>query len=183
MGSYRQLTGMQTPPRRPDRVKPVPEHYDGENFPYRGTQTHGVQPPSDVDPGEYYENSAQDDGTELEDIPYVAPEEEPEPVPVRIVQKTARERLDWRAVRYSVTDQAQQILGRHEKRKSVRIRVHGDTDAIYIGNDSGLRTYTGYMVPAGTELFPISSTEDVWAIADSGKTVEISIMYEFGVEL
>lgn len=183
MGSYKQLLGMQKSPNRPDQVKPVPEHYEGENQPYRGTETHGVKPTEGVDAGAYYAEMQQDDGPD--DVQYVAPDEELEPIAVRVVQKTSRERLSWRAVRFIVGDTPQQILGRHERRKNVRIRVHGalDGDPVYIGNESGLRPYTGYLIPAGTELYPFQSTEEIWAIADAGISVELSIMYDFGVEL
>ena len=46
-----------------------------------------------------------------------------------------------------------------------------------------MQPYTGYLIPAGAELYPIVSTEDIWAVSDSGTEVEISIMYEFAVEL
>lgn len=179
MGSYRQLTGQQTPPERPDRVKPVPEHYEGVSFPYRGTENHGVDP-GNVDVDEHYEFAYED---EPQQIPTLPPEEEVDPVPVKVVQDSARERMDWRAARFLVKDVPQEIVGRHEKRKSLRIRVHGDTNPIYIGPDSGLRPYTGFRIPAGTELYPFSSTENVYAVADSGTEVEISVLYEFAVEL
>jgi len=183
MGSYKQLTGMQTSPNRPDRVKPVPDTPKGPSFPYRGTETHGVAPTGSIDYDQYYETQVWDDGPD--EIPVLKPEEEPEPVPVRIVQGSARERLEWRATRLSVNGDgpALQLVGRHDKRRSLRIRVHGDTDPLYIGSDNNVRPYTGYLVPAGTELMPVYSTEEVYATAEPGTTVEVSVMYEYGVEL
>lgn len=187
MGSYRQLTGMQTSPNRPDRVAPVPEHYEGSNIPYRGTETHGVPIPKDA---EY--DSREFEFKQDETKPGYLPDPDDaihDPIPVRLVQgDSKRERLDWRALRYRVTDQGARILNRHEKRKNVRIKVHFQTDGldskpVYLGNDSMVAPYTGFQLDRGETLFPFDSTEDVWAICNPGESVEISIMYTFGVEL
>ena len=187
MGSYRQLTGMMKSPNRPDRVTPVPEHYEGENVPYRGTETHGVAPSKGT---EFHSREVEfvQDPHEVEYLP------DPDsvihdPIPVRIVQGDAkRERMDWRAARYRVTDQGQRILGRHDKRRDVRIKVHFQTDGvdskpIYLGNDAGVAPYTGFQLDRGETLTPFISTEDIWAICNPGESVEVSIMYTFGVEL
>lgn len=186
-GSFRQRKGMQTPPDRPDRVKPVPDEIEGPNFPYRGHETHGV--PSDGNPEEYYEDeSYEGDGT----VSGYAPEPViEEPVPVRIVAATGRERRAWRATRVTVGEVAQQILGRHDKRLRTIITVHpvlydgttSNPDPIYIGDDSGLRPYTGYRIGSDATCDQIMSTEEVWAVADPGKVIEVSIITEFGVEI
>lgn len=187
MGSYRQLTGMMKPPNRPDRVAPVPEHYEGENVPYRGTQTHGVAIPKDAE-YESREFEFKQDDTKIAYLP--DPDDSIEdPIAVRIVQgDSRRERLDWRPARYRVTDQGQRILNRHEKRRDVRIKVHFQTDGVdskpvYLGNDAGVQPYTGYQLDRGETLTPFNSTEDVWAICNPGESVEVSIMYTFGVEI
>lgn len=188
-GSYRQRKGMQTPVDRPDRVKPVPDEIEGPNFPYRGAQTHGVD--QGPNPNEYYENEQWDDGASATEMGYLPDEKIEEPVPVRIVSATGKERRDWRATRVVVTDQAQMILGRHDKRLRTVITVHpfaadettANTNPIYIGNDAGLRQYTGYRIGAGTTFDTLMSTEDVWAIAPVGTTVEVSVITEFGVEI
>lgn len=188
-GSYRQRPGQQKAPDRPDRVTPVPEHYEGVSFPYRGTQNHGVAPSKTDDPEQYYDAQAFDDETDK--VVFLPAEVEVEPVPVRIVNETSRERNDWRAGRFLVTEIPQEILGRNDKRKSVRIKVHAfksdgttaNTDPIFIGNDAGLRPYTGFQISAGEELYPFKSTENVFAITLPGVFVEISMISEFSVEL
>lgn len=191
-GSYRQRKGQAASPERPDRVKPVPDEIKGPNYPYRGSNTHGVdQGPAGADPEAYYENDEWDDGANATEIGYLPDEKIEDPVPVRIVSATGRERRDWRATRVVVTDQAQQILGRHDKRLRTVITVHpfaadettANTNPIYIGNDAGLRQYTGYRIGAGTTFDTLMSTEDVWAIAPVGTTVEVSVITEFGVEI
>ncbi|QAX92941.1 hypothetical protein SEA_WHEEHEIM_33 [Streptomyces phage WheeHeim] len=189
-GSYRQRKGQQTPIDRPDRVKPVPDEIEGPNFPYRGANTHGVdQGPGN--PDQYYENEQWDDGASATEMGYLPDDKIEEPVPVRIVSATGKERRDWRATRVVVTDQAQMILGRHDKRLRTVITVHpfaadettANTNPIYIGNDAGLRQYTGYRIGAGTTFDTLMSTEDVWAIAPVGTSVEVSVITEFGVEI
>lgn len=190
MGSYRQLTGMQKSPDRPDRVQPIPEKYEGVTLPYRGTNDHGVPVAKDVDYDTREFEYHQPD-TEIGYLP--DPDKDiPDPIPVRIVQgDSRRERLDWRAVRFLVGETAQQILGRHEKRRNVVISVHDvksdgsteNTSPIYIGNDNGLRPMTGYRIGPGRTFDSLRSTEDVWAVTDPGSQVEISILYEFGVEI
>jgi len=176
---YRQLPGQaDSRDREPERVQPVPEHYKGVNFPYRGIELHGVEVPEDA-----HYDTREFQYEEQEPTEYMSPEPEPEPVLVKVVRETARERLDWRVIRFNVNERAQQIAGRHETRKTLRIRNHDETNAIYIGNDAGLQSYTGYLIPAGAELYPFCSTEDVWAVCESGATAEISILFEFAVEL
>lgn len=178
--SHRQLPGQASPPaEQPDRVKPVPEHYKGVNFPYRGTEKHGVEVPEDA----RYDSREFEADFPDEDVDYLPPEDEPEPVPVRVVQGSARERLDWRAVRFHVTTRPQQVVGRHDKRRSLRIKVHSGVSAIYIGPDSGVTDYVGFKIDQN-EHIDIRSTEEIWAVCGgTTDTSEISIMYEYGVEL
>lgn len=179
MPSYRQRKGQQTPPERPDRVTPVPDTVEGVFYPYRGNENHGVAQPPTVDPDKYYEADQWDDG----DIPEtLKPEPEPEPIPVKIVQETARERLDWRPVRFLVTETKQQVVGRHEKRRSIVIRNLATADTVYLGADESVSTYTGFALEQGKEL-ELRTTEDIWAVCAATETAEISIAYEYAIEL
>lgn len=180
MGSYRQLTGMMKSPKRPDRVQPVPEKVEGENFPYRGNETHGVASTGGVDPEGYYEHDQWSDG---DDPRVLKPEAEIEPVPVRVVQKTSHERRDWRSGQYTVQDFGQQIVGRHEKRLTLTITNNSVDTNVYLGHDSGVRPYTGYILAPGKSTPVIQTTEDLWAVCDPTKSVVVSFMYEFGIEL
>jgi len=187
MGSYRQLTGMQKPPNRPDRLAPVPEHYEGTTLPYRGTETHGVPIPKDAE----YDTREFEFKQDETKVAYLANPDDSidEPIPVRLVQgESKRERLDWRPLRYRVTDRGQQIVGRHDKRRSLRIKVHFQTDGVdskpvYLGPDSGVSPYTSFQLDRGETTDALYTTEEVWAICNPGESVEISIMYEYGVEL
>lgn len=179
--SFRQRHGMQKPPEsEPERVTPVPEHYKGVNFPYRGTNKHGVEVPegAEYDTREFqYEMPDPDEITDE----YMEPDDEPEPIPVRLVQESAREVLKLRTVRRNVTDQRSQIVNRMDSRRNLVIKVDGGVSAIYVG-DADVTTYTGFKLDQGEQI-TFRSTDDVWAVCADGDDSEISIMYEFAVEL
>lgn len=183
---YRQRKGQQKPVERPDRVAPEVEKHEGTNIPWRGTETHGVPIPDDT----VYDTLEADRPwvDDEPDIPYLPPEDETEPVAVRVVTDSRRERLTWRALRFRANDQAQQVLGRHEKRRNCRIKVHYQTDGVdsfpvWIGSDDGVKPYTGYQVDRGETLMPLVSTEPIYVICNPNEEVELSVLYEFAVEL
>lgn len=180
-GNYKQRKGMQTPPDRPDRVEPVPEHYEGENYPYRGTQTHGVNPTPGVDADAYYGIGMWDDG-EHETIKTLPEEKVVEPVPVMVVQREGRERLDWRAGRFLVQSIPQEVAGRLETRRSLRLKNASEDKIIYIGPDSGLKPMTGYPLGPGEDVH-IFSTENVFAVTDGTDIAELGILTEYAIQI
>lgn len=177
--SYRQTPGQaDAAPERPHAVPPVPEHYAGVNFPYRGVQTHGVDVPKDAhyDTREFQYPEEKPDEAE-------PPFPEPDPVLVRVVSQHARERRMWRPVRTQATQYATRIVGRNDARTNMRLRNLDGANAIYIGSDSTVSAYTGYKVSAGTEIYPFNTTEEVWVCTGDTSIVEVAVMYEYGVEL
>lgn len=182
--AYRQLPGQADGPReRPEAVQPVPEHYEGVNFPYRGTEQHGVAVPEGTE-----FNTREFQYKEEDPEEYAEPLPEPEPIPVRVVTNHSRERLAFRSARYRVTDQAEQLVGRHEHRRGIRIKVHWQTDAVdsnpvWIGHDDGVKPYTGYQLDRGEVVDGIMSTEPIYAVCNPGESVEVSVMYTYAVEL
>lgn len=183
MPNWRQRTGQQTPPERPDRVQPVPETPAGVYFPYRGVENHGVAQPQTVDPDDYYENQKWDDGDIAKTL---EPEPEPDPIPVKIVQDTARERLNWRAIQVRVgaagNPQKIQVVGRHEKRRSITVRNPSLSQQAFIGEDESVSTYTGFLLEQGQQI-TLRSTEDIWAVCAEGETTVLHVAYEYAVEL
>lgn len=185
MGSYRQLLGMQTPPNRPQAIPPVPEEYAGTNHPYRGTETHGVENPTGVDPEYYYDRDQWDAGPSN---PVSLPEEkEPDPVKVKIVNETARERYAFRAFQFPANGlTAQQFLGRNDKRSNVRVKnISTSSTNLMIGHDNGVKPTSGYLVEPGQEAI-IRTTEELFVIADKGGATDFVTMYvleELSVEL
>jgi hypothetical protein len=156
----------------------VPEHYEGVNFPYRGTETHGVKPPDgakyDTREFQYPEEPPEH---------YAEPEPEPNPVLVRVVQDHAREILDWRTVRVPVSQNPVLLVGRNLARRKLRIRNLDGANAIYIGPDPNVSTVSGYKISAGQEMNELVTTEPVYATTGDSSVVETAVMFEFAVEL
>lgn len=91
------------------------EKYAGQNFPYRGTQAHGVEPThAPVDVPEW------DD--EREGILYDEPIGEADPVPVRIITGYGRELRKWRTSSVLVSNTPVQLAGRADNRTRLRIQ-------------------------------------------------------------
>lgn len=178
--SYRQRPGMAKPPTsEPERVEPVPENYKGVNFPYRGTNKHGVEVPEDA---QYDTREFQFDMPDEDDLPeYVEAEDEPEPIPVRLVQDSARERLEFRTLRMNVRDVRTQLANRLDSRRNLTIKVDTGVSALYIGDDT-VTTYTGYKLDQG-ESITFRSTETIYAVCAPGDGSEVSIAYEYAIEL
>lgn len=176
MGSYRQLTGMQTPPERPDRLQPVPETYKGVNLPYRGVQNHGVALPEGANPDAYYEASGYDLNPDaFETIPA---DKEPDPVPVRIVMESARERFPFRCGSLVIPTNSNvlELMGRNDRRIKVRMRVPGSSaGSVIFGGDRNLSSVNGYTITTGGEI-EIATTENIYVV-NANPTQAPTIMY------
>jgi hypothetical protein len=184
-GSYRQRPGMMSSPNRPQAIQPIPEEYAGINFPYRGPQNHGVEHPDNVDPEAYYDNDQYDDGPDK--VPTLPPEKEPDPINVRVVNESARERYAIRTYTFPANGQtAQQMCGRNDRREKVLIKNHtGATNDLLIGPGSGLDPITGYVLEPGQEV-ELHTTEEIYVIAaggDANTLVTASVLEEVSVEL
>lgn len=179
--AFRQRNGQATPrDREPERVQPVPEEYEGVNFPYRGTEQHGVPVP----PNAKYDTREFEYEQPDTKVGYLPEDKEPDPIPVRIVQESARERLEWRCIQGSVGDAPVPIVDRLEARRSLAVKVMPDSpNGVYVGPTQDVKPYTGFYVAPG-EKVELRSTERVWAIsAVAGTVATYCVMYEFGVEL
>lgn len=177
--AYRQLPGQaDSPSREPERVQPVPEHYHGVNFPYRGTEQHGVAVPDDA-----HYNTRDFQYPEEKPDEYLPAEPEPDPILVKVVQEHAREIRDWRTVRVAVTSPPTALVGKNDSRRNTRIKNMDAANAIYIGSDNNVTSYTGYKISAGQEIPPMYTTEAIYATTGDGTTAEIAVLYEFVVEI
>lgn len=177
--AYRQLPGQADSPReRPEAVQPVEEHYAGVNFPYRGTETHGVAVPE----GSEY-NTREFQYKEEDPEQYEPPLPEPDPILVRVVQEHARELREFRTVRIPVSQQPQQLVGKNLSRRSTRIRNLDAANAIYIGPDPNVSAITGFKISAGQEPNPFITTEPIYATTGDSSIVEVAVLFEYAVEL
>lgn len=175
--AFRQRHGQAEPP---ERVVPVPEEYAGVNFPYRGTEQHGVEANPDID---YDTREFQHE--ENEPPEYLPEEKEIEPFPVKIVDESARERWAWRSIRYSVGTEPQRMIPRNDRRRTLLIRNRGSNPgSVYLGPDSSVNINTGYILAVGTEISGLVTTEEVWAVSEAGKSPnDIMIIETYAVEL
>jgi hypothetical protein len=164
------------PPESLDANAPVLEEYAGENFPYRGIETHGVKPT--VDPTNMPD--WREDGRVVP-VAYVPVGVDIEPVPVRIVNTSRGEVDKWRvATAYAGVSPAQ-LVNRNATRTLLKIKNLDDTDTVYVSPDSTVSTFSGFPLAPG-ETLELHSTDEVWAVADADET-RLSVIWEFTVEV
>ncbi len=161
-------------PRPGTAIKPIPETYAGQNFPYRGTETHGVDPIYDVEPPpEQWEGG-------MVPVSVAEPEEPQKVIPVRIVEESSEEYDDWATGQADIGVNPTQIVGRNPRRSSLKIRNLSATVVVYVGKDmGGANFFSGWPIDPGDSL-DLNSTEAVFGRAVTG-TVIVAILQEFTV--
>lgn len=174
----------ENPPERAARATPETYQEKGVNFPYRGTETHGVP----------YESTIPDEleGRQFEEVAQLPPHYMPEPrkpipVPVKIVDDSACERREWMADQFLITDGSNNaplmVVGRHDNRHFVIIRNMDATNPVYIGPSSNVNSQNGFQIPANTTSTRFYTTEAIYAACATGQTVQISVMWEYTVSV
>lgn len=171
-----------------EAIAPVPENYVGDNIPYRGTVNHGVpvdEPFIDTD------ELMEEENPEPE---YAPPVEEQEPVPVRIVQETDRERRYWRGNGYTVGTTPICVLSRNDRRRQAEIRniigtaggsttLHVSHTQEKVGWSMGNPQFDNVIIGSGGTPLVIHSTEPVWVSSDSdAEPTRVCVIEEFAVE-
>jgi hypothetical protein len=136
-------------------LEPVPERYVGQNNPYRGTEQHGVASPHDPHDVPGYGDTY---AVELD-------EEKPrqDPVPVYIVNQTAREQKDWAPAKWPITNRPDpvRIAGTDERRLTLKIRNDGP-DSVYLARTPESATDAfGWELEADSEI-DLSVHTEVW---------------------
>ncbi len=165
MTMYRQ-SPRDPPPERKIRP-PIPEHYAGDNNPYRGTEAHGVQ--KTVDPLLLESGTAE----ATKHVEYVALPKEQDPVPVIIVQEKRNELKTLRTYNYLVRiNYPVCIVQRREGRIQVRIHNLDGTNKIYVGKNDTMLALMGFPILPNTNLDLWDHEDEVWAIAE---TADINI--------
>lgn len=161
-----------------EAATPVPERIAGTVFPYRGQEQHGVAHTAEpfVD-GDQWDIDAVD--TKPEPAPI-------DPIPVIIVNVTGNERRTFHTAQVTVGVTPTLVLGRNDKRTSVRIRnlevVAGPI--AYIGNSVNVAAISGWALYPGTEL-ELKTEDVVYCLADGTGSglVHIAMIYEQVVAL
>lgn len=161
-------------PVRPEPLTPTPENYAGENQTWRGIQDHGVTPQYDPSDPETY--TVDVNGRKVP-IKYEPPESEPDPIPVRIVQSTAREYRRFQTDRLSVranTGLPTQLVGKDDNRVNIKVVNPSADKTVYIANEATDLLLRGYPLGPGKEWSSITE-EDVWAISADTTDVVVGI--------
>jgi len=158
----------------PQYIVPAPERYGGANFPYRGQQTHGVEPTDTaIGSPDNYEGGAVE-------VAHEAPENEVAPVPVRIVAGAATEYRQFQTYQASVTDQPHMVVGQKLGRSLAAITIVGGA-IVYLGPSSSVRSDNGF--PVGLinldPKFVTMGEAPVWAVCAPGDVSTIAVHVEY----
>lgn len=155
---------------------PVPETVRGDVNPYRGLDPHGVAP------SEQWSDVPAFDGTRL--VEYPPEKEEPDPIPVRIVQEGPKELRTFRVRAFPLPTNGlvSQVLGAHEWRSTVKIKNTGTVTAYILdspsgGSSIGSAPMNGYPL-AQNESVDLTAQTAVYACNDGSTTVPILVIIE-----
>lgn len=155
---------------RPQPIDPEPEHYAGENFPYRGIEYHGVEPTAEPRETPGYDATV---GAEFKEV------KEPEtPVPVKIVTEGLKEINDWQVRREYVSGASYCIAGRNNNRTRLTIRNAGAVN-VWVGSNGSVTSFMGYPIVPNAELTLNKAVTPVYAVSDDGTQQPVIIVEEF----
>ena len=172
--SYNENEGRTAVPENMSPILDRPIPY----LPYRGAMFHGVPP---TEPSLYQAEELPDD-TATTDV-YHPPQEDLNPVAVRIVDTAAHEYKQWRAWQIPVNASAPcMVANRKEGQSNLRVRNFAaqGTNRVWIGPDPSVSVYTGYPL-AGNDEVVFTGEAPVYAIADVGVVgpVTLAVLSEF----
>jgi hypothetical protein len=166
-----------TPETIPQYLVPAPDRYGGVNFPYRGSQDHGV-PPTETATGtaENYEGGTVE-------VSYPAADAEVPPVPVRIVETDTRhEYTQWRAIQAFASGAPSMVVSRQEGRDRVTIKnIDSSTGtAVWLGPDANVSKMSGFRIEKDGGSVTLQTEAEVWAVSDDPlKVVPLCAVTEF----
>jgi hypothetical protein len=174
---------------------PPPETPEGERIPdpidpqaegrqsylaYRGTEMHGVESPDPT-----MAPDAEGYGPGTVDVIY---DDEPRGghvLDVRVIPPDSAETLAaWRVNQLTAPpagNPPQNIAGRNRSRTSLKIKNMSATDGIWVGPTAELSAFNGYLIEPHGDL-TLSSTESVFALANSASVVAVCTLSEFTQE-
>lgn len=155
-------------------IKPLVEEYEGRNFPYRGSEIHGVDPLFDVPPSP----ESWEGGMVSVDVDDEA--KEPEKVlPVRIVSESTKEFETWSTQQVYVGEYPVQIVGRDTRRTNLKIKNLSATVVLYVApsEQSAKRTLAYPVDP--NESFTLVGSDQLWAVSATSAQVLVAILIEF----
>lgn len=161
------------PPQR-EPLTPITEEYaPGDWHPYRGVEDHGVE---SID-----KNVEMPDYRGERPVEYPVEKVSPDPVPVRVVNESARERREWTTITTPLSNAPAMIVNRRENRTSMTITNVGVTDVL-IAADANTLPALAYKLAAGKDLTLNAETE-VYAWVPVIGEGAVAIVEQFTVKL
>jgi hypothetical protein len=166
------------PVRDRQPITPVMESVDADVFPYRGTQTHGVEPTEKfLEPADY---------TDGRPVEYERAETPPDPIPVRIVSESGRELRQFRTVAMATGDNvngARMVLGQDEERSSVRLKHITESAVVWVSHEYGSAgPINGYPLAEGDEWSSNAHTP-IYAWVDSATAIPVYMSIEYATSV
>lgn len=166
---------------RPMAIEPVPERVAGHVFPYRGMETHGVDPNNNWrDPEEY---DGYERGIEVDSEPLP---QEPDPIPVRVVQDGAREIRRTTNFRAFATGSikgggASQVVSarfQSHTRRSAKVK-NMDSTTVYIGTSQESASVMNGWPLAQNEVYETTGEDAIWALGTGTIESPLAVQVEW----
>jgi hypothetical protein len=157
----------------PPHVTPVPDP-PIEHNPYRGTETHGVEPRYDPVEIPGYDGRAVPVQHEIKEAPEI------DPIPVKIVKGYTREIIMWRPSQTSIgqrSGMAERVVGRNEKRARLILKNAGPNN-VFIGPSDGGLIIAGYRLDLN-EVREFTAQDGMYAMCNPGEFATIHAIVEF----
>lgn len=171
MSMFPRNTG-QRPQKEDMDIEPVPEHYAGYNNPYRGTETHGVEPTVDPRPVPTH--------AEFVEETFEPPIPEADPIPVVVVTQGGREIRRSRIFQGKANaNQNNQLVGRDEMRVKIRVKNLGASD-VYIGNNNNTANAAHGWPIRQHEVWESETQGELWVLsshATDPMTLAVNVVY------
>ena len=154
---------------------PITEATAPPFLPYRGTQMHGV------DPGRIQLTQDEDaEGGKVVTGYFEQPEDDVNPVPVRIVGAAATEIKQWRAYQVTITEAATMVLSAKMGRSVAHLRqLPTGNVTVWLSPDSNVGPNNGFPLN-GEDEFTTLTEGSVWATTgDPAKSTTVAVHTEF----
>jgi hypothetical protein len=155
---------------------PITEATAPPFLPYRGTQMHGVNP------GQIQPMLDEDsEGGKVPTSNFEEPEDDVNPVPVRIVGAAATEFKQFRVYQVTINTSPVMVVSQKLGRSAATITMLGG-GAVYIGPDSGVSPSTGFPIGVGGTIessFSTVAEAPVWAVCGPGDIATVAVHTEF----
>lgn len=157
-------------------LPPVPEAYEGDNNPYRGTEAHGVAPTVEPRPVPGHASGRV--------VEFDPPLPEPEPTPVVVVNTGARELRRSRIFTSRAgTPAPVQLVGREEERITVKIKNVG-ASTVYIADEAATANANHGWPLAQNEVYESDTQDELWAFSSHATDVmPVAVSVLYAVEL